>query len=210
MRRDVDWSTLRRSALAVAVVVGVAATLYVAGDAFAADAAHGDGHGGLGLTPEKLKDLGWRAMNFAALVIILVKFLKKPIVDGLRGRRQSIREEFDDLESQRSSAEAEYQQYASRLSGLDDELKKMVETAIAQGELEKERIITEANEAAEQIKRQAEMAVANAVAEAKVNLKLEVAEQASSMAEEIIKRNLQPEDQTALVEGYLAKVGGAA
>ena len=49
-----------------------------------------------------------------------------------------------------------------------------------------------------------------AVAEAKVNLKNEVAEQAAVMAEGIIKSNLQADDQVALVEGYLAKVGGAA
>lgn len=213
MMKEVNWSKLGLSALALMAVVGVTAMAYASGDAAAVDA-HGGGHGGgassLGLTPEKLKDLGWRAMNFAALMIILVKFLKKPIVDGLRGRRQGIREEFDDLESQRSVAELQYQEYASRLAGLDDELKTMVETAIAQGEVEKERIIAEANEAAEQIKRQAEMAVVNAVAEAKVSLKNDVAEQAAVMAEGIIKSNLKADDQVALVEGYLAKVGGAA
>ena len=212
MRRDVNWSKLGFSALVVVAVVGVTVLAYASGDPNAADAAHGGGHGaaGLGLTEDKLWDLGWRAMNFAALLFILVYFLKKPIVDGLRGRRQGIQEEFDDLESQRSSAERQYQEYASRLSGLDDELKKMVETAIAQGEVEKERIIAEANEAAEQIKRQAEMAVTNAIAEAKVNLKRDVADQAAAMAEEIIKSNLKADDQVALVEGYLAKVGGAA
>ncbi|MEN8257481.1 MAG: ATP synthase F0 subunit B [Thermodesulfobacteriota bacterium] len=204
MRRDVNWSKLGLSALAVVAVMGVTAMAYASSDA------HASGPASWGLTPEKLWDLGWRAMNFAALMFILIYFLKKPIVDGLRGRRQGIREEFDDLESQRSAAERQYQEYASRLSGLDDELKKMVETAVAQGEVEKERIIAEANEAAEQIKRQAEMAVANAVAEAKVNLKNEAADQAAVMAEGIIKSNLQADDQVALVEGYLAKVGGAA
>lgn len=212
MRKDVNWSKLGLSTLAVVAVVGVTAYAFASGDPHAAEAAHGGGHGGggLGLTPEKLKDLAWRAMNFAALLIILIKFLKKPIVDGLRGRRQGIREEFDDLESQRSVAENQYQEYASRLNGLDAELKKMVETAVAQGEVEKERIIAEANDAAEQIKRQAEMAVTNAVAEAKVKLKNEVADQAAVMAEEIIKNNLQADDQVTLVEGYLAKVGGVA
>lgn len=204
MRRDVNWSKLGLSALAVVAVLGVAAMACASSDPHAA------ADGFLGIPKHKWTDLGWRAMNFAALVIILVKFLKKPIVDGLRGRRQGIREAFDDLESQRSTAERQYQEYASRLSGLDAELRKMVETAIAQGEVEKARIIAEANEAAEQIKRQATLAVANAVAEAKVKLKREVADQAAVMAEGIIKSNLQAADQVALVEGYLAKVGGAA
>lgn len=202
MRRDINWSKLGIAALALVAMTGCAALAYAATDA----------HGGssLGLTPEKLKDLGWRAMNFAALVIILVWFLKKPIVNGLRGRRQHISDEFDELESKRSEAERMYQEYASRLAGLDEELKIMVETAVAQGEVEKERIIAEANDAAAQITRQAELAVANAVAESKLKLRREVADLAAVMAEDIIKNNLNADDQVALVEGYLAKVGGAA
>lgn len=202
MRRDINWSKLGIAALALVAMTGFAALAYASTDA----------HGGssLGLTPEKLKDLGWRTMNFAALVIILVWFLKKPIVNGLRGRRQHISDEFDELESKRSEAERMYQEYASRLAGLDEDLKKMVETAVAQGEVEKERIIAEANDAAAQITRQAEMSVANAVAESKLKLRREVADLAAVMAEDIIKNNLNADDQVALVEGYLAKVGGAA
>ncbi|MDA3971498.1 MAG: F0F1 ATP synthase subunit B [Desulfobulbaceae bacterium] len=206
MRKDVNWSKLGLSALAVMAVVGVAALAYAAADAHGG----GGGDGLLGIPAHKWKDLGWRAMNFAALMIILVKFLKKPIVDGLRGRRQGIKEEFDSLETQRSEAEAQYQEYAGRLSGLDAELQEMVAKAVAQGEVEKTRIIAEANDAADQIKRQAELAVANAVAEAKVNLKKEVADQATVMAETIIKSNLTADDQSALVGSYLSKVGGAA
>ncbi len=224
MRKDVNWSKLGLTALAVTAVVGVAALAYASGnphamagahgaavDAHGAVAAHGGGHGAVStVTPEKLKDLGWRAMNFAALLIILIKFLKKPIVDGLRGRREGIKEEFDALEAQRAESEAQYQEYAGRLNGLDEELKEMVAKAVAQGEVEKKRIIAEANDAAEQIKRQAESAVANAIAEAKVTLKNEVADQAAVMAEELIKKNLTADDQDNLVGAYLAKVGGAA
>jgi F-type H+-transporting ATPase subunit b len=221
MRKDVNWSKLGLTALAVTAVVGVAALAYASGDPHAVAGAHGaavDAHGAAAahggghstITPEKLKDLGWRAMNFAALLIILIKFLKKPIVDGLRGRREGIKEEFDSLEAQRTESEAQYQEYAGRLNGLDEELKEMVAKAIAQGEVEKERIIAEANDAAEQIKRQAESAVANAIAEAKVNLKDEVADQAAVMAEELIKKNLTADDQSNLVGAYLSKVGGVA
>ncbi len=204
MRRDINWSKLGIAALALVAMTGCAALAYAVTDPHAAAG------GFLGIPAHKWTDLGWRAMNFAALVIILVWFLKKPIVDGLRGRRQHISDEFDELESKRSEAERMYQEYASRLAGLDEELKIMVATAVTQGEVEKERIIAEANDAAAQITRQAELAVANAVAESKLNLRREVADLAAVMAEDIIKNNLNADDQVALVEGYLAKVGGAA
>ncbi|MEW6518945.1 MAG: F0F1 ATP synthase subunit B [Thermodesulfobacteriota bacterium] len=177
--------------------------------------AAGEAHGASSMTgphgplsPAKLKDFAWRVMNFAALLVILIKFLKKPLVDALKGRQQGIAAEFEDLEARRADAERNYKEYEARLAGIDDELKAMVEKAIAQGKVEKERIIAEANRAAEGIKRQAEMAVQNEIAEARRRLKTEVAEQAAVMAAEIIKKNLQDADQNKLVEDYLTKLGG--
>ena len=201
MRKQVNWRKLGLGALAAVAMLGLAATVYASG---------GGGHDGPIVSAAKWKDFGWRVMNFIALLIILNKFLKKPLVDGLKGRQQGIREEFEELETKRAEAEAQYQEYAGRLSGLDAELEKMVQTAIANGEVEKEKIIAQANEAASQIKRQAEMAVVSAVAQAKKELKDEVAEQAAVMAEEIIKKNLNTDDQKNLVSAFMAKAGGAA
>lgn len=195
------WKQIALAVLTAGAVVGIAGAVYAAG-ADSAGGAHGS------LSPEKLKDLGWRVMNFAALMIILVKFLKKPLADGLKNRKEGIRAEFEDLEARRGEAEREYKEYAGKLAGIDDELRDMVEKAVAQGQKEKERIIEEAERAADSIKRQAEMAIQNEVMEAKRRLKVEVTEQAAAMAEEIIKKNLQPTDQEKLVEDYLSKVGG--
>ncbi len=216
MKNNKGWSKIALAALALAAVVGTAGIIYASGgDPHAAEAA-GEAHGAASsltgphgpLSPAKLKDFGFRVMNFAALMVILIKFLKKPMADALKGRQQGIAAEFEDLEARRAEAERSYKEYEAKLAGIDDELKSMVDKAIAQGKAEKERIIEEANRAADGIKRQAEMAVLNEVAEAKRRLKTEVAEQAAVMAEEIIKKNLQDADQNKLVEDYLTKLGG--
>ena len=201
MKTNKKWSKFAIAALAVCAVIGTAGVLHAAGGG-SMTGEHGS------LSPAKLKDFMWRVMNFAALMIILVKFLKKPLVDALNGRKQGIAAEFEDLETRRSDAEREYKEYESKLAGIDDELKEMVEKAITQGQVEKEKIIEEANRAAENIKRQAEMAIQNEITEAKRRLKSEITEQAAVMAEEIIKKNLQDSDQDKLVEDYLTKVGG--
>ncbi|MBI5557583.1 MAG: F0F1 ATP synthase subunit B [Deltaproteobacteria bacterium] len=212
MKSDKKWSKVVVAALALAVVAGTAGIIYASsGDPHAAASAAGEAHGGGpggSLSPAKLKDFMWRVMNFAALMVILIKFVKKPLADALKGRQKGIAAEFEDLETRRTDAERQYKEYEAKLAGIDDELKGMVEKAIVQGQLEKERIIAEANRAAESIKRQAEMAVLNEIAEAKRRLKSEITEQASVMAEEIIKKNLQDADQDKLVENYLSKVGG--
>ena len=171
---------------------------------------HGGAHGGAhgSVTPEKLKDLLWRALNFLGLVIILVKFTAKPLANALRNRRLSIKERFDDLQARKAEAEQMYKEYEGKLAGIDAEVAKIIEGAVAQAEAEKQRIIADAERAAGDIKRQAEMAVQHELAVAKQRLRVEVAEQAATMAEDLIRKHFQPADQDKLVAEYLDKVGG--
>jgi F-type H+-transporting ATPase subunit b len=146
-------------------------------------------------------------MNFAVLLIVLIKVLAKPIANGLRARQQSIKDNFTDLEERKAEADTAYQAYEEKLASINQEISDIIQSAVAQGEAEKERIINEANRAAEDIKKQAEMAIQHELAEAKLQLREEVANQAVVMAEGLIKKNLQDTDQVKLIEDYLAKVG---
>ncbi|NLX18917.1 MAG: ATP synthase F0 subunit B [Desulfobulbus sp.] len=167
---------------------------------------HGDVHDSM-LSAEKLKDLFWRIVNFLALVVILVKFGAKPIVNGLRGRQERIREELNDLVARRDEAERSYKEFEAKLAGMEKEMERIVERAIAQAEVEKGRILADAEKAAEDIKRQAEAAVQAEIEDAKRVLREEIAEQAAAMAEELIVKNLTPEDQMTITEQYLERVG---
>lgn len=179
----------------------------VAAGAHGAQAAgHGEAHGG-SLAPAKLKDLFWRTANFLALVVILVKFGAKPVLSGLSGRQQRIREELDDLAARRDEAEKSYKEFEAKLAGMEKEMEMIVEKAIAQAQVEKERILADAEKAAEDIKRQAEAAVQAELEDAKRALREEVAEQAAAMAEALIVKNLTPADQIAITEQYLERVG---
>jgi len=170
--------------------------------------AHESGHGD-SLSSSKLKDLFWRTVNFIALVVILVKFLAKPIGSGLSGRQQQVRDELESLKAKRDEAERSYKEFETRLAGMETEMENVVKKAIAQAENEKERILNDAEKAAEDIKRQAEAAVHAEMVEARRLLRNEVADQAAAMAEELIVKNLTPEDQVTITEQYLDRVGAA-
>lgn len=169
---------------------------------------HGDAHAAKNsLSPAKLKDLGFRVMNFIVLLIILVKFGAKPIADGLSARRRQIREEIEDLEAKKTDAEKAYKEFSAKLESVEKDVDTIVEKAVAQAEIEKAKIIEKAEQSAADIKRQAEMVIANEITAAKRALQNEVAEQAAVMAEELIVKNLTPEDQVKITEDYLDKVG---
>ncbi len=177
----------------------------------AAAGGHGAAAGAHGkpdsLSPAKLKDLGFRIINFIVLLIILVKFGAKPIANGLGARRKQIREEIEELEAKKVNAEKEYKEFSAKLESVEKDVGSIVEKAVAQAEIEKTRIIEAAEKSAEDIKRSAEMAIANEVTAAKRTLKVEVTEQAAVMAEELIIKNLTADDQVKIIEDYLDKVG---
>ncbi len=192
--KNASWKKPGITALSVFVVLTLAATAYAAGDG--------------AITREKWLDLLWRTTNFAGLAFILVFFLKKPFADGLNSRRDGIKDQLESLESRKAEAEQMYKEAEAKLARLDDEVNAIITEAVKQGEAEKAKIITDAERNAGDIKRQAEMAVAHELAEAKTRLRGEIAEQAVLLAEELVRKNIQPADQSRMVELSLDKVGG--
>ena len=176
-------------------------------DAHAAEGDHGDGHHEGSLSPAKLKDLFWRVLNFIVLMIILVKFGAKPIASALGGRQTAVKNELEDLESRRDEAEKQYREFEAKLATVEKDIDKIVEKAVAQAEVEKAKILEKAEQAVDDMKRQAEQAIQNEVTEARRELKDDIADQAAVLAEELIVKNLNPEDQVKIIENYLDKVG---
>ena len=174
-------------------------------DSHAEEGSHSASGGSLSAT--KLKDLFWRVINFIALMIILVKFGAKPIGSALAGRQRGIKDEISDLEARKAEAERSYREFEAKLSTVEKDIDRIVEKAVAQAEIEKVKIIEKAEQAADDIKRQAELTIQNEIMEARRTLKNDVADQASVMAEELIVKNLTPDDQVKIIEDYLDKVG---
>jgi len=166
-------------------------------------AAHGEHHG---LTHSQVMNFIWHCLNFTVLAFILVKFLRKPIVGALKGRTESIRAAFEDLEAKRADAERKYAEYEAKLSTMDEQAGRILKSFTEQGESEKEKIIAQAHEAAERIKAQAEFYVQQELAKAKTELQTEVADMAVKMAEDLIRKNLNEEDHHRLISEYLERV----
>ncbi len=175
--------------------------------AVSADGGHGASKVSGSLSAEKVKDLGWRIVNFIALMIILVKYAAKPIGAGLASRQKKIKSEIEELQQKRADAEKSYNDFQAKLASVESEIDKIVDRAIAQAAIEKVKIIEKAEQAANDIKRSAEMAIQNELTEARRTLKNEVADQAAVMAEKLIVNNLTADDQVKIIDNYLAKVG---
>jgi F-type H+-transporting ATPase subunit b len=151
--------------------------------------------------------LDWfRLMNFAALVAVLVYFLRKPISQALSSRIKGIQERLESLEAQKAEAEKQLAQYNDKLSQLESEAEKIVQGYIKQGNEAKAKILKEAQATAEKLQAQARRNIEHEFGKAKKELQREVVEKSLVKAEQTLKKEITVKDQDKLVDEYLNKV----
>ena len=195
----------RKSRITAAAVSTLAAGAVILGFAalgFAAEegAHHVD-------TAAQMKDFAWRCLDFAALVGIAIWAIKKADVKGtLAARRTGIERTLKEAVQAKEAAEKKFQEYSVRLDQANKEIETISANMRREGELEKERIIAEANLAAARIVAQAESAAAQEVLKAKGELRAEAAKLAVEIAEQKIVKNIAKGDQDKLVGEYISKV----
>ena len=169
---------------------------------------HGEAaaEGGHGISSEKIWDLVWRTLNFAVLFIILFVVLRKPASQFFANRRETIAQTLEDFEKKKSAAEVRMKELEATLADLTQEREKIMADYVRDGEAEKEKIVAHAHEMAERIKKQAEVTISNEIEAAKNDLMNEIAGMSAAMAEDLIRKNINSQDQERLVEEYLSKV----
>lgn len=148
----------------------------------------------------------YRVMNFTVLVGVLFFLLRKPVAQFFSSRIKGIEDQLSELETKKKDAEQTLGEYTQKLAQLDKEGKKIVDDYIRQGNEAKERILKEAESAADKLKEQALRNIDYEINQAKLMLQAEVLEKAIVKAEEIIKNELTTEDHDRLVDEYLEKV----
>jgi F-type H+-transporting ATPase subunit b len=182
----------------------IAIIVLAASTGFASEGGEGAHHVDKGA---QLKDLGWRVLNFAVLIGILVFALKKADVKGaLAARQAQIEKDLKDAQEGRAAAEAKLAEYSSKLDQASKEIDELHAAIIREGEQEKERIIAEARIAAQKIAAQAAQSAEQETVKARAELRAEAARLAVEIATGKLTGAIQKADHDRFVGEYLDKV----
>jgi len=155
----------------------------------------------------QMKDFMWRLLNFAVLIGILWYAVKKADVKGaLAARQVSIEKSLKDAEAGRDAAEAKLREYSGKLDQASKEIDELHAAIIREGELEKGRIIAEANSAAEKIIAQAALSAEQETVKARSELRAEAARLAVEIATGKLTGAINKNDHDRFVGEYLDKV----
>lgn len=158
-------------------------------------AAEGEHHGGGGT--------GWKIFNFILLVIGVLLAWFKGLKPMLEKRGVEIREAIEEAQRAKDEADRKALEYREKLSLLEKKIQDIQNELKIEGESEKERIIKEAEAAAIRLKEQTKLTAEQELKKAKAEIRQEAANLAVKMAEEILSRELNTDDQKRLVKGYI-------
>jgi F-type H+-transporting ATPase subunit b len=140
---------------------------------------------------------------FTGLLVALGKFAWGPIVAGLEKREGRIREDIEAAERARAAAEKAQLEYQSQLEGAEQRVRDLLAQAQADGQQLATRIKMQAQEEAEEAKERAVRDIETSRREAIEQIRAETAELATAIAEKILRREVNGDDQQRLVEESL-------
>lgn len=156
------------------------------------------------------KSLALQLLNFGVLLAILIKFGGGAINKALAGRHAQLKAEIAAASAARTEAEARLRKQEARLAGLELEIAAMRAGIKQEAEVEKARLIAAAEERAKRIREETAFVIEQQIKEAQVIVRRDVAENALRIAEEILRRAIDANDQRRLLEGFVKDVSDVA
>ena len=141
------------------------------------------------------KSLVIQAINFGLLLFILIKLLYKPLLAKMNERTEAIRSSLEEAKAARAEAERERVEHAAKLQASLAEAQSIRATALKDAAEEQRRLVEAArSEMGQDVRR------------ARQELRQEVADLATSVAERLIRKSLRDEDHRRIVDDAINRV----
>ncbi len=145
--------------------------------------------------------------NLFIQVLLIKKFLFKPIREILEKRKAKADAEILDATKAKEDALAMKSEYEQNMQEAKNKANEILATAQKTATLQSEEILREANAQAVQIKTKAERDIEQEKRKAVNDIKNEIGGMALEIAGKVIEREVSAEDHTKLIDEFINKVG---
>lgn len=144
---------------------------------------------------------------FIVLLTLIRKFAWGPIMNMMEKREEHVANEIDAAEKSRAEAEESREEAESRLKKTKQEAQQIIEDAKNAGVRQEQEIVSSAKSEADRIKQTAQEEIQNEKEKALQALQDKVASLSVLIASKVIEKELNEEDQEALVNEYIKEAG---
>lgn len=147
----------------------------------------------------------WRVINLLVFVVFFVYLLRNKIRIGqvFNDRAASIVKELEQAKREKQEAERKLAELEARLGRLDQEIAEIRAQSERESEAEAERIAQSAQADAEKIGQTAQREIEGAMRVARLELREFVAEHSVKLAEQIIRREIRPDDNSRMFTKFV-------
>jgi F-type H+-transporting ATPase subunit b len=167
-------------------------------------AAGGEGGGGL-ISLDK--SLIVQALNFVILLVVLHRLLYRPLLAKMEERSEAIRRSLDEAQAARAEAARQQEENATRLRAAHAEAAAIRDQALKDAADEQRRLVDSARAEAQRLVDSAKAQMEGDIRRAREELRREVAELATGVAERLVRRSLRDEDHRRIVADAVARIG---
>jgi F-type H+-transporting ATPase subunit b len=158
------------------------------------------------LDSQTLLQAVWVIAIFVLLLAVLYPTAWKNVLAGLKKREERIRHDIADAENARTRAEGTLREYNTRLATAETQVRELITKAAADAEKIAAGIRMRGQQEAEEIKERALKDIDASRKQALTEIYEQTANLSTSIAEKILKRSLNADDQRDLVNESLKQL----
>lgn len=152
----------------------------------------------------------WKFVNLAIFIacgLYLHRRFGRPIREALRARSEGIKRELQRAREERDQALAKLGEVEARFGKLDAEVAAVKERAKAEADAEKARLTSATESEIAKLREQATREIESAGKAARHELRRFAAEESVRIAEEILEKEIRPEDDARLTSLTVNELG---
>ncbi|WP_028330713.1 F0F1 ATP synthase subunit B [Brachyspira alvinipulli] len=147
----------------------------------------------------------WTWITFLLVLAVLGASTWKIILKGLNARADKIQEDLEEAEKTRENAKKSLAAYREQIDNAKAEASSIIENARIEANRVRDKIINNAREEAEANKNKILSEIDRSKEEAVSSVRKQAVDIAIVMAETILKRNINREDNQALINEFINK-----
>ena len=184
---------------------GLLCAVAVLAPALAWAAAEG-GHESGGLISIDWRSLSVQMLNFIVLLVILTKLLYRPFLAKMEERTAAIKNSLEEAQAARAEAARQQEENEARLRAAHAEAATIRAQALREAGEESRKQIDAAQAQSKKLVEDTKAQLDGEVRRARDELRREVADLATAVAETLVRRSLRDEDHRRIVAEAIAKV----
>ena len=201
LRENIRFGGLLCSLALVALVVSTASA--AGPESTHAAASEHEGGGLISLD----RSLIVQAVNFVILLVILQRLLYKPFLAKMEERTTAIKRSLEEAQAARAEAAHQAEENATRLRQAHAEAAAIREQALKEAGDEQRRLVESARAEAQRLVESAKAQMDADIRRAREELRREVADLATAVAEKLVRRTLRDEDHRRIVAETISRFG---